>query len=129
IATIVAKRMAGLMAERGTRPDALTLTMGRYGSDDATPAQGVVVIDGNEGASVQLSVCCRPIPGDSIVGYLGRGEGLVVHCSDCGVSKRLFERDPDRWIAVEWSDELSRSFEAGVAVLLNNSKGALGRVA
>jgi GTP pyrophosphokinase/guanosine-3',5'-bis(diphosphate) 3'-pyrophosphohydrolase len=53
----------------------------------------------------------------------------VVHCSDCGVSKRLFERDPDRWIAVEWSDELSRSFEAGVAVLLNNSKGALGRVA
>jgi guanosine-3',5'-bis(diphosphate) 3'-pyrophosphohydrolase len=117
------------MAELGTKPDPLTLTMGRYGADDATPAQGVVVIDGSEGASVQLAPCCRPIPGDSIVGYLGRGEGLVVHCADCGVSKRLFERDADRWIAVEWAEDLSRPFEAGVALLLKNGKGALGRVA
>ena len=50
IATMVAKRMAGLMRERGTLPDALTLTMGRYGADDATPSQGMVVIDGSEGA-------------------------------------------------------------------------------
>lgn len=129
IATIVAKRLARLLAERGTRPDALTLTMGRYGADDATPAQGMVVIDGSEGASVQLAPCCRPIPGDSIVGYLGRGEGLVVHCADCSVSKRLFERDADRWILVEWAEELSRPFEAGVSLLLKNGKGALGKVA
>lgn len=129
IATIVAKRVAALMRERGNRPDALTLTMGRYGSDDATPSQGLVVIDGSEGASVQLASCCRPIPGDAIVGYLGRGEGLVVHTADCGVGRRLFDRDSERWMAVDWSEEPSRSFECAVSVLVHNGKGVLAQIA
>ena len=36
--------------------------MGRYAVDDAEPSQGLVLIDGSEGASVQLATCCRPIP-------------------------------------------------------------------
>jgi len=129
IATIVAKRLARLMIERGVRPDALTLTMGRYGNDDATPAQGMVVIDGSEGASVQLATCCRPIPGDDIVGYLGRGEGLVVHTAECGVGKRLFTRDSERWMAVDWAEELARPFETAVTVLVHNGKGVLAQIA
>ena len=129
IATIVAKRLARLMAERGMRPDALTLTMGRYGSDDAAPSQGMVVIDGAEGASVQLANCCRPIPGDAIVGYLGRGEGLVVHTAECSVGKRLFGRDSERWIAVDWAEEPSRSFETAVTLLARNGKGVLAQIA
>jgi GTP pyrophosphokinase/guanosine-3',5'-bis(diphosphate) 3'-pyrophosphohydrolase len=117
------------MAERGMRPDALTLTMGRYGADDAAPSQGMVVIDGSEGASVQLASCCRPIPGDAIVGYLGRGEGLVVHTAECSVGKRLFGRDSERWIAVEWAEELSRSFETAVTLLARNGKGVLAQIA
>ncbi len=129
IATIVAKRVAGLMRERGARPDALTLTMGRYADDGATPSQGVVVIDGSEGASVQLAPCCRPIPGDEIVGYLGRGEGLVVHTADCSVGRRLFERDSERWMAVDWSEEPTRPFETAVNVLVHNGKGVLAQIA
>ena len=129
IATIVAKRLARMMVERGTRPDALTLTMGRYGADDATPAQGMVLIDGREGASVQLAACCRPIPGDAIVGYLGRGEGLVVHTADCSVGKKLFARDSERWIAVEWAEEPARPFETAVTVLASNGKGVLAQIA
>jgi GTP pyrophosphokinase/guanosine-3',5'-bis(diphosphate) 3'-pyrophosphohydrolase len=129
IATIVAKRLARLMVERGTRPDALTLSLNRYGADDATPSQGLVTIDGSEGASVQLAPCCRPIPGDAIVGYLGRGEGLVVHTADCGVGKRLFGRDSERWIAVEWAEELTRPFETAVNVLARNGKGVLAQIA
>ncbi|HEY2978017.1 MAG TPA: bifunctional (p)ppGpp synthetase/guanosine-3',5'-bis(diphosphate) 3'-pyrophosphohydrolase, partial [Burkholderiaceae bacterium] len=111
IATIVAKRLAALMAERGTKPDPLTLTMGRYASDDATPAQGMVLIDGSEGASIRLAPCCRPIPGDAIVGYLGRGEGLVVHTAECSVGKRLFERDSEHWMSVGWAEQPSKPFE------------------
>lgn len=129
IATIVAKRLAQLMTDTGARPDALTLTMGRYAHDDNTPAQGVVTIDGSEGATVQLATCCRPIPGDAIVGYLGRGEGLVVHTAECGVGKRLFERDSERWITVEWAEELHRPFETAVMVLVKNGKGVLAQVA
>ena len=130
IATIVAKRLAQLMGEHGVRPDALTLTMGRYAAaDDATPSQGLVVIDGAEGASVQLAPCCRPIPGDTIVGYLGRGEGLMVHTGECGVGKRLFERDSERWMTVDWAEEPTRAFETAVMILLRNGKGVLAQVA
>jgi guanosine-3',5'-bis(diphosphate) 3'-pyrophosphohydrolase len=129
IATIVAKRLAQMMAERGTRPDAVTLTLGRYGTDDSTPSQGGVLIDGSEGASVQLAACCRPIPGDAIVGYLGRGEGLLVHTADCHTGKRLKERDPERWMAVEWAEQPVRSFDTAVSVQVRNGKGALAQVA
>jgi guanosine-3',5'-bis(diphosphate) 3'-pyrophosphohydrolase len=129
IATIVAKRLAQLMAERGTRPDAVTLTLGRYGTDDSTPSQGGVLIDGSEGASVQLAACCRPIPGDAIVGYLGRGEGLLVHTAECHTGKRLKERDPERWMAVEWAEQPVRSFDTAVSVQVRNGKGALAQVA
>ena len=129
IAIIVAKRLAQGLRERGTRPDAVTLTLGRYATDDAAPAQSVVFVDGSEGASVQLAPCCRPIPGDAIVGYLGRGEGLVVHTAECHTGKRLYERDSERWMRVEWADELTRSFETGVVALVGNGKGVLAQVA
>ncbi len=129
IAIIVAKRLAALMAERGIRPDAITLTLGRYANDDTTPAQGVVFVDGSEGASIQLAGCCRPIPGDAIKGYLGRGEGLLVHTAECSIGRRLFERDSERWIQVAWSEELTRSFETHIAVLVKNGKGALAQLA
>jgi GTP diphosphokinase / guanosine-3',5'-bis(diphosphate) 3'-diphosphatase len=129
IATIVAKRLSRLLADRGTRPDAITLSMGRYSDDDSVPTQSLVVIDGSEGASVQMAPCCRPIPGDDIVGYLGRGEGLLVHTADCSVGKRLFERDSERWMGVEWAEQPSRTFETAVHLLLHNGKGVLARVA
>ncbi len=129
IASIVAKRIARLLAEDGQRPDALTLTMGRYASDDNAPLQGMVLIDGSEGASVQLAPCCRPIPGDAIVGYLGRGEGLTVHTGDCSVGKRLFERDSERWMTVEWAEQPVRPFETAITLLLKNGKGVLAEVA
>ncbi len=129
IATIVAKRVAQLMAERGARPDAVTLTLGRYAVDDNAPVQGVVTIDGSEGASVQLATCCRPIPGDAIVGYLGRGEGLTVHTAECSAGRKLYERDSERWMRVEWAEELTRPFETGVQVLVENGKGVLAGVA
>ncbi|MES3012203.1 MAG: ACT domain-containing protein, partial [Pseudomonadota bacterium] len=128
IATIVAKRLARLMAEHGTKPDALTLTMGRYADDDA-PSQGLVLIDGSEGASVQLAPCCRPIPGDAIVGYLGRGEGLMVHTVECSVGKRLFERDSEHWMGVDWAEQPTHAFETAVTLLVNNGKGVLAQVA
>jgi len=125
---MVAKRIAQIMAEFGERPDALTLTLGRFAAIES-PSQGSVIIDGSEGATVQLAPCCRPIPGDPIAGYLGRGEGLVVHTQMCGVGKRLFERDPDRWIDVGWSEEPTRAFDTDIQVLVANGKGVLAQVA
>ena len=131
IASIVAKRLAHLIAERGgERPDAITLSMRHFGApDEQAPSHGHVVIDGSEGASIQLGTCCHPVPGDEIVGYLGRGEGLTVHSADCSVGKRLFERDSERWLPVEWSEQPVRPFDVQVQVLVRNGKGVLAHVA
>ena len=118
-----------LGAARGTRPDALTLTMGRYGADEGGVHQGLVLLDGSEGASIQLATCCRPIPGDEIKGYLGRGEGLMVHIAECPTSRRLFERDSERFIHIEWAEQPTRSFEVSLGLLLRNERGALAKVA
>ncbi|MBA4178072.1 MAG: guanosine-3',5'-bis(diphosphate) 3'-pyrophosphohydrolase [Leptothrix sp. (in: Bacteria)] len=129
IAIIVAKRLAQMMGERGIKPDAVMLTMGRYAQDDTTPTQGEVLVDGSEGGSIQFAACCRPIPGDQIVGYLGRGEGLLVHTADCPTGKKLFERDSERWMRVDWAEEMTRTFEAHIHVLVKSGKGVLAQVA
>jgi GTP pyrophosphokinase len=128
IANIVAKRVVQLLAETGERPDALLLTRERFAPNEGS-GQGSITIDGSENASVLFAQCCRPIPGDSIVGYLGRGEGLVVHTHDCQVAKKLMNKDSERFIGVDWSDEPVRAFETGVIVTVNNGKGVLAKVA
>ncbi|MEA3393720.1 MAG: bifunctional (p)ppGpp synthetase/guanosine-3',5'-bis(diphosphate) 3'-pyrophosphohydrolase [Pseudomonadota bacterium] len=128
IANIVAKRLATLLVESGEKPDALTLTRGRLMARESA-VQGAVTIDGSENSSVQFATCCRPVPGDSIVGYLGRGEGLVVHIEDCAVARKLLNKDSERFIGVDWSDEPVRAFETGLVVTVTNGQGVLARVA
>ena len=128
IATMVAKRLVSLLAESGERPDALLLTRERFtAQESATTA--MLVLDGAENASVKFAQCCRPIPGDSIVGYLGRGEGLVVHMADCPNARKLLNKDSERFIEVEWADEPTRAFETEIIVTVTNGKGVLARVA
>jgi GTP diphosphokinase / guanosine-3',5'-bis(diphosphate) 3'-diphosphatase len=129
VATIVAKRMAHFMGERGIKADPLLLTRGLFGGDEGAAKQGLVFVDGGTGSSIQYASCCKPIPGDAIVGYLGRGEGLLVHTADCSSGKRLFERDSERWMEVEWADELQRAFDTTLYTLVKNGKGVLAQVA
>ncbi len=128
IANIVAKRMAHLLAENGLRPDALLLTRERFTAHE-TAVQGVITLDGSENASVQFAACCRPIPGDAIVGYLGRGEGLAVHTHDCPAAKKLQIKDSERFIGVDWADDPVRPFQTGIVVTVHNGKGVLAKVA
>jgi guanosine-3',5'-bis(diphosphate) 3'-pyrophosphohydrolase len=129
IASIVAKRLTTMLAaERGEKPDALLITRERYTAHENV-SQGEVTLDGSENASVQFATCCRPVPGDEIVGYLGRGEGLVVHTEDCAVARRLQHKDSERFISVEWADEPVRPFETSLLVTVINGKGVLARVA
>ncbi|MCM2340540.1 bifunctional (p)ppGpp synthetase/guanosine-3',5'-bis(diphosphate) 3'-pyrophosphohydrolase [Rhodoferax sp.] len=128
IASIVAKRLAKLLSDAGQKPDPLLLTRERYIAGESL-AQGSVAIDGSENTSVRFAACCRPIPGDTIVGYLGRGEGLTIHASDCLVAVKLKNKDSERFMVVEWSDEPVRAFETGIVVTVNNGKGVLAKVA
>ena len=63
IASIVAKRLARLLVEGGARPDAVTLSLGRYAADESAPTQGMVLIDGSDGRSIALAPLLPTDPG------------------------------------------------------------------
>jgi GTP diphosphokinase / guanosine-3',5'-bis(diphosphate) 3'-diphosphatase len=92
-------------------------------------APGAVTIRGTEGVAVQLATCCRPIPGDSIVGSIKKGQGLVVHASECGAIVRSRKNEPEQWIDVEWDPRTTRLFQAAINVTVENRRGVLAKVA
>jgi RelA/SpoT family (p)ppGpp synthetase len=92
-------------------------------------ATGSVTIRGTEGVAVQLATCCRPIPGDSIVGSIKKGQGLVVHNSDCRAIVRSRKNEPEQWIDVEWDPRTTRLFQAAINVTVENQRGVLAKVA
>ncbi|HVJ13439.1 MAG TPA: TGS domain-containing protein, partial [Burkholderiales bacterium] len=96
--------------------------------DDAKMT-GSVTIRGTEGMAVQLATCCRPIPGDSIVGSIKKGQGLVVHTSECRSIVRSRKNEPEQWIDVEWDLRTTRLFQAAVNVTVENQRGVLAKVA
>ena len=128
IATIVAKRLVPMLAEQGEKPNALLISTERFTSHESI-SQGAIILDGSESATVQYAPCCRPLPGEAILGYLGRGEGLMVHTADCAVARKLQQKDSERFIAVEWADDLVRSFETSIIVTVQSGKGVLAKVA
>ncbi|MEO0999441.1 MAG: bifunctional (p)ppGpp synthetase/guanosine-3',5'-bis(diphosphate) 3'-pyrophosphohydrolase, partial [Pseudomonadota bacterium] len=72
--------------------------------------------------------CCRPIPGDRVVGIAVRGRGVMVHAIDCSRLEE-FENEPERWIDLRWSEAArGRSYLAGLEVAMANDAGVLGRV-
>jgi GTP pyrophosphokinase len=121
---LVARHIFGLMdGDPEHKPSSQPLQCGVGGDIDP------VTIYGSEGVSVQLAPCCLPIPGDQILGQLRRDQGLVVHTCDCLPAKRVRAKEPDRWIAVQWGEELNRRFDCRIRLLINNEKGILARVA
>ena len=98
------------------------------GGEESYPA-GSVTIRGTEGMAVQLASCCRPIPGDEIIGSIKKGQGLVVHASDCASIVRSRKKEPEQWIDVEWDARTSRLFQAAINVTVENQRGVLAKVA
>jgi GTP pyrophosphokinase len=100
-------------------------------ADSREEAKGAssVLIRGTEGMAVQLATCCRPIPGDSIIGSIKKGQGLVVHLSDCRSIIRSRKNEPEQWIDVEWDPRTTRLFQAALDVMVENRRGVLAKVA
>ncbi|MEA3113789.1 MAG: diphosphokinase / guanosine-3,5-bis(diphosphate) 3-diphosphatase, partial [Caballeronia sp.] len=121
VAAVMAKRIEVLMTGR----DDDDSPRESFSTNTAPP----VVITGTEGMSVQLSACCRPIPGDDIMGYIGIGLGMAIHTTECRVAQRIHKRDPGRWIDVAWAPQPGRLFDVAIKVLVSTSKGVFARVA
>jgi len=91
-------------------------------------ASGSVVIHGSEGMAVQFARCCKPIPGDPIIGMISKGEGMVIHTHDCPVIGRT-RTDPERLLDVSWASETRKLFEVSIKLVVANRRGVLAQVA
>ncbi len=89
---------------------------------------GSITIRGSEGMAVQFAQCCMPIPGDPILGYINKGQGLTIHTHDCRAI-RQFRADPDKWIDVDWDNAGDRVFDVRIKIVAANQPGVLARIA
>jgi GTP pyrophosphokinase len=95
---------------------------------DEKRALGSITIRGTEGLAVQLAKCCRPIPGDPIIGFITKGKGLLIHTHDCPAVAN-FREDPDKWVDVEWDPETKKLFDVNIKLVVANQRGVLAKVA
>lgn len=129
VAAVMARHIDMLMNGRSMADDGAARALPADAATASPSPAPQVMITGTEGMSVQISACCRPIPGDSIIGYIGSGLGLAIHASDCPVALRIYRRDPGRWIDVAWSPQPGRLFDVAITVLVKNTRGVFARVA
>ena len=96
--------------------------------DPASVNQEPLKIKGTEGLLVTFSRCCRPIPGDKVVGYVTAGRGITVHRKNC---KNLldYQQHPERLIAVEWEEGIDNQFAADIRIQVPNKVGVLATIA
>ncbi|WP_348534360.1 bifunctional (p)ppGpp synthetase/guanosine-3',5'-bis(diphosphate) 3'-pyrophosphohydrolase [Kitasatospora sp. GP82] len=115
---IVQKLVQALGGEEGATDDlaetATPTTQGRAARRRAKGDPGVIV-KGVEDVWVKLSRCCTPVPGDPIVGFVTRGNGVSVHRSDC-VNVEALTQQPERMIEVEWAATQSSVFLVAIQV-------------
>jgi GTP pyrophosphokinase len=88
----------------------------------------VITIKGSDDMAIQLAICCHPIPGDPILGYINKEKGLVIHTHDCQIVNEL-SLDHDRWVDVEWEPDSEKLFNVRLSVLVVNERGMLGKIA
>ena len=75
----------------------------------SSSSQYGIVVDGVEDVMLRLAKCCRPVPGDPIVGYISLGRGITIHRKDCPNAK-LLQRNPERFTDVGWEGDQETSF-------------------
>ncbi|MBK6334346.1 MAG: bifunctional (p)ppGpp synthetase/guanosine-3',5'-bis(diphosphate) 3'-pyrophosphohydrolase [Betaproteobacteria bacterium] len=123
----VGRRLSFVVAQ------ALTRIAGRN-ADALAPAAntasrtGTLTLRGVEGVAIQYAKCCRPIPGDKVLGQFRKGHGLLVHTRDCVTLKKQ-RPDPEQLVDVEWAHDVEGVFDAGIRLLIEDRRGLLAELA
>ncbi|ATC56393.1 bifunctional GTP diphosphokinase/guanosine-3',5'-bis pyrophosphate 3'-pyrophosphohydrolase [Vibrio anguillarum] len=95
-------------------------------SNDGKPKKKLP-IRGAEGILLTFANCCHPIPDDHIIAHVSPGRGLVVHRETCP-NVRGYQKEPDRYMAVEWSKDYDQEFITELKVDMQNHQGALAEL-
>ena len=98
------------------------------GSRSSSSESKPLAIKGTEGTVVTYAKCCRPIPGDKILGFVTAGRGVVIHVEGCK-NVADYRNKPEKWIDVEWEDNVAGEFPVELRLLVVNQRGVLATIA
>jgi GTP pyrophosphokinase len=84
-----------------------------------------IVVDGVGSLMSHVAKCCRPVPGDAIIGYITQGRGIGVHKDDCDSFNNLKEQHPERVLSVSWSDDINGSYALSIKIEATDRSGLI----
>jgi GTP pyrophosphokinase len=82
---------------------------------EASSSSYGIRVEGIDDVMLRLAKCCRPVPGDPIVGYISLGRGITIHRRDCP-NARVLSKDAERFTPVSWDGEGKTSFKVEIHV-------------
>ena len=94
------------------------------------PVQGVLV-EGLDNCLIKFSRCCTPVPGDEIIGFITRGQGVSIHRKDCPnyLQRSRDAQNEGRWIRVAWAAEISESYVTSISIASKDRSGLVMDIA
>ncbi len=101
--------------EARTLADDLLATRRQRRQPTSTSTQYGIRVEGVDDVMLRLAKCCRPVPGDPIVGYISLGRGITIHREDCPNAVQL-RKDPDRFTPVSWEGDHETAFKVELQV-------------
>lgn len=93
------------------------------------PIKPGIAIRGTEGLVVSYARCCRPLPGDAIMGHMSAGKGIVIHRDTCNNVLAELRETPDKCLTLRWAEKTDREFQSELRIELNNQRGLLAEIA
>ena len=120
--TVVAKYIGVV---KRAKEDIIQQSIAKFNRNQKHISETGVVVDGLTNPQIKLAVCCYPIPGDSIVGYITKGSGIVVHHRDC---KNLATLQNERLIDLMWDTVINRKYPVMLKILASNNNQLFAEV-
>jgi guanosine-3',5'-bis(diphosphate) 3'-pyrophosphohydrolase len=115
VAKILTRLKRGEAAEEEQSATAIVSTRRERRRPTNSSSEFGIRVEGVSDVMLRLAKCCRPAPGDDIVGYISLGRGITIHREDCP-NVRALRRDPDRFTPVAWEGELTTGFKVEVQI-------------
>jgi GTP pyrophosphokinase len=107
------------------REKELTLADVEVVKGEASKSEAGIMVKGVDNLLVHFARCCKPLPGDEIVGYVTRGRGISVHREDC---PNIREAAPERLLEVQWGSSENQIFPVELVITAWDRKGLLQEI-
>jgi GTP diphosphokinase / guanosine-3',5'-bis(diphosphate) 3'-diphosphatase len=126
--SVVAKLVKSAGGIAGAQEDLAETTLPTRAPKPQPAGDSGVVVEGAADVWARLSKCCTPVPGDSITGFVTRGNGVSVHRSDCVNLRHLLESQQERLVNVHWSPREGSQFLVAIQTEALDRTGLLSDV-